>query len=117
MTEIQTPHIKAKAKLLPARPIRKVSRCSKLQEEKGNDRQTMGLYNNNGSKYEGATRIDLLVVWLLWVRAARPLNDNIGSIVTSPHAFFNVFALNQLRQKSSHKCITYQEEDEFHQTP
>jgi len=31
-----------------------------------------------------------------WVRAARPLDDNIGSITPSPHAFFNGLPLNQL---------------------
>jgi hypothetical protein len=44
---------------------------------------------------------------LLWVSAARPLDDNICCITSSSHTFFNRLLLNQLCKKSSNKGISY----------
>lgn len=46
---------------------------------------------------------------LLWISAARSLDDNVCCIRASSHTFFNGLLLNQLWKKSSNKCISYRE--------
>ena len=49
----------------------------------------------------------LMKIRFFLVCAARPLDDNIGCLTPSSHAFFNGFLINQLWKKSSHKSISY----------
>lgn len=48
----------------------------------------------------------LLVIWLLRVCAAGSLDDDICCITTSSNTFLNWLLFNQLRQKSTNKCIS-----------
>ena len=49
----------------------------------------------------------LLKVGLLRECASRPLDDNVSSIISSTDAFFNGLVLHELRQKASHKRVTW----------
>jgi len=54
----------------------------------------------------GVPEFALVEVWLLRVRAARALDDDIGSVATGPHAVFDALALDQLREEASNEGVT-----------
>ena len=54
----------------------------------------------------GVPEFALVEVRLLRVRAARALDDDIGSVATGPHAVFDALALDQLREEASNEGVT-----------